>query len=325
MSPFLPVALVFLSAVLGTIALALLWEVLRGWLGRRKLADRLVAFEKDMAAHEAGGGGPLLKSEAALPRFFEIAAARFPRLRDIGITIEQADLGWSVQTFLLLTLGFGAGGGLAAYLATGRIGIGAVFAAVGAYLPFLYVKRRRKKRFRAFEELLPEAIDLMGRALRAGHPFSSGIKMVADEIPDPVGVEFRRVYEEHRFGMAIPDALLSLADRVDLIDLRMFVTSILIQREVGGNLAEILDKIAYTIRERFKIRRQIRVHTAQGRMTGYLLAALPILTTIAFLGINPDYIMQLFRDPIGHLILATIVMLQVVGFLVIRKIIDIEY
>jgi tight adherence protein B len=325
MTPILPAVFIFLAAALATFALAFLWEAIRGWRSRRNLAGRLEALDADLSSGAAGSVGTLLKSEAALPRLFESAAARFPQLRDLALTIEQADLGWSVQTFLFLTIGLGIGAGAAALLSTRKFVLAAAFAVIGAFLPYFYVSRKRKKRFRAFEEKLPEAIDLIGRALRAGHPFSSGIKMVADEIPYPVGIEFRRVYEEHRFGVTVPDALLSLADRVHLIDLRMFVTSVLIQREVGGNLAEILEKIAYTIRERFKIRRQVRVHTAQGRMTGYLLAALPILTGMALLAINPDYIKLLFRDPVGHMILGTIAVLQVLGFLVIRKIVDIEY
>jgi tight adherence protein B len=149
--------------------------------------------------------------------------------------------------------------------------------------------------------------------------------MVADEIPDPAGTEFRRVYEQNRFGLALQDALLSLGDRVGIIDLRIFITAVLIQREVGGNLAEILDKIAYTIRERFKIRRQIRTHTAQGRMTGYLLAGLPIGTGLVFLLLNPEYMLTLFRDPLGHFFIGVGVFLQIIGFFWIRKVVDVEY
>jgi tight adherence protein B len=191
-------------------------------------------------------------------------------------------------------------------------------------LPNMYVRHRRTKRFNAFEELLPEAIDLVGRALRAGHPLSSGFKMAADDGPEPVASEFRRVFEEQRFGLPVQDSLLSMADRVNLVDVRILVTAILIQREVGGNLAEILDNLAAVVRARFTIRRQIRVYTAQGRMTGYLLSALPLILFALLYTINAQYMSILFTDPIGKILVAVAVTMQFIGFLWIRKIIKIE-
>jgi tight adherence protein B len=325
MNRFIPAILIFAAVAFGTISLVLLAELLRSTRRRRTLTERLQELEADLAEAAPTTAPGILRSEAPLPRSLEAAFARVPRLRDLALTLEQAQMGWSVQTFLLLTLGGGLGGVLMALAMSGNFLVVLTFGALGASLPNLHLRRVRKKRFSAFEEQLPEAIDLMGRALRAGHPFSAGIKMVADEIPDPLGIEFRRVYEQHRFGLSLPDGLLSLSDRITLVDLRIFVTAVLIQRDVGGNLAEIMDKIAYTTRERFKIRRQIRVHTAQGRMTGYLLAALPVLTTLAFLMINRDYILTMVRDPLGHLIIGVILVLQVIGFFWIRKVVDIEY
>lgn len=325
MNRFIPAAMIFAAVAFGTVAIVLTVELLRGTRRRRTLTERLQELEADLAESATTNTPGILRSEAPLPRLLEAAFARLPRLRDLALTLEQAQLGWSVQTFLLLTLGGGVAGVLMGFALTRNFLPVLTFGALGASLPYLHLRRVRKKRFSAFEEQLPEAIDLMGRALRAGHPFSAGIKMVADEIPDPLGMEFRRVYEQHRFGLPLPDGLLSLSDRITLVDLRIFVTAVLIQREVGGNLAEIMDKIAYTTRERFKIRRQIKVHTAQGRMTGYLLALLPILTTLAFLAINRDYILTLVRDPLGHLIIGVILSLQVIGFFWIRKVVDIEY
>jgi tight adherence protein B len=324
MTPILPAVLVFVAVALGMVALVLGFEALRGSRQRRTLVERLEALEHDLAEANSPGAG-VLRGEAGELPFLELMAARFPRLRDLGLILEQGAVGWSVQTFLVITLGAGAGAGLIALLFTGKLIVAAGLAAAGLSLPYLYVTRRRTKRLRAFEEQLPEAIDLMGRALRAGHPFTAGLKMVADEIPDPAGEEFRRVYEQNRFGLSLTDTLLSLGDRVGVIDLRIFITAVLIQREVGGNLAEILDKIAYTIRERFMIRRQIRVHTAQGRMTGYLLAALPICTALVFLVINPEYMLTLFHDPMGHFFIGVALFLQFVGFLWIRKIVDVEF
>ncbi|MGH7549943.1 MAG: type II secretion system F family protein, partial [Gemmatimonadota bacterium] len=191
-------------------------------------------------------------------------------------------------------------------------------------LPYMYVRRRKTKRLRAFEEYFPEAIDLLGRAIRAGHAFSTGLQMVADESPQPIGMEFRRVFEEQKFGLSLEDSLLALADRIELLDMRIFVTAVLIQREVGGNLAEILDKISYTIRERFTIERQVRVYTAQGRFTGYLLAALPLGVGFLIYMLNREYMTILWERPVGRLLIAVAVVLQVIGFFIIRKIINIK-
>jgi tight adherence protein B len=191
-------------------------------------------------------------------------------------------------------------------------------------LPNLYVRRKRTKRLNAFEELLPESIDLVGRALRAGHPLSAGFKMAADDGPEPVAGEFRRIFEEQRFGLPLQDSLLGMADRVDLMDVRILVTAILIQREVGGNLAEILDTLSAVVRARFTIRRQIRVYTAQGRMTGYLLSALPLILFSILYMINAQYMSILFTDPVGKILIGMAISMQFLGFLWIRKIIKIE-
>jgi tight adherence protein B len=172
--------------------------------------------------------------------------------------------------------------------------------------------------------MLPEAIDLLGRAIRAGHPLSAGMKMVADETRDPIASEFRRTHDENRFGLPFEDAILAMADRVNLVDVRILVTAILIQREVGGNLAEVLDNLSTVIRARFTIRRQLRVYTAQGRFSGYVLSLLPIATGFAIYSLNPSYMMLLFTDPMGKLMVATAIIFQIIGFLWIRKIVDIE-
>jgi tight adherence protein B len=256
--------------------------------------------------------------------WMEPLMARLPHTRDLQHLLEQADVPWRVGTFFLLTLGAAVAMGLAGFV-VGRLWIiGVAAAAFGASLPYIYVKRRKTKRLEAFEEHFPEAIDLLGRAIRAGHAFSTGLQMVAEESPEPLAGEFRRVFEEQKFGLAIEDSLLALADRIDLVDMRIFVTALLIQREVGGNLAEILDKISYTIRERFTIQRQVRVYTAQGRFTGYLLAILPIGVGFLIFLLNQEYMMILFQNPTGRLMMTAAALLQIIGFFVIRKIIHIE-
>ena len=176
-----------------------------------------------------------------------------------------------------MSVGSGGGGRALVLIATRSFLIAFHSRSLGAVLPTLYVRWRRNRGLYQFEEMLPESMDLVGRALRAGHPLSAGLKMAADDGAEPVASEFRRVFEEQRFGLPLQDSLLGMADRINLVDVRILVTAILIQREVGGNLAEILDNLSAVIRARFTIRRQIKVYTAQGRMTGYLLALLPFL------------------------------------------------
>lgn len=321
MSPMVAAGLIFVAVAMITLFIAMLFEVLRDVRDRKHLTSRLEELDTEL---EESGRSDILRQQEELPPLLLALTARFPSLRDVDLVLAQADLAWTLQTFLLMTVGFAVGLGLGTLVATGNLLFSIIAATGGAFLPILYARMKRARRMRKLEEQLPEAIDLMARALRAGHPFASGIKMIADEMTAPVGTEFQRVFEEQRFGLAVSDALLSMVDRTTLLDVRIFVTAVLIQREVGGNLAEILDNLSYTIRERFRIRGEIRTRSAQGRMTGYLLAALPILTGLAFVVMSPEYIMLLFQDPMGHLIVAGALMLQIIGFLWIRKVVAID-
>lgn len=231
---------------------------------------------------------------------------------------------WRVGSFMLFTMGSAMALGLTALVLLGYWIVAIGVAALGAALPYLWVRRKKTKRMEKFEEHFPESIDLLGRAIRAGHAFSTGLQMVAEESPEPIAGEFRRVFEEQKFGLSLEDSLMALADRIELLSMRILVTAILIQREVGGNLAEILDKISYTIRERFTIERQVRVYTAQGRFTGYLLACLPIAVGFLIYMLNSEYIMILFERPIGRMMIAVAAILQITGYFIIRKIINIE-
>jgi tight adherence protein B len=200
---------------------------------------------------------------------------------------------------------------------------GAVFL-VGASLPTLFLLQRRGARRRRFEEQFPEALDLLSRALRAGHAFQTALAMVADETPDPVGTEFKKTYEQQNFGLPLNEALLDLAARTQLLDVRFFVTAVTIQRETGGNLAEILDNLAEVVRERFKLLRQVRVHTAHGRFTGYVLLALPAALGVALSFISPDHMNTLFTQPLGRTMLVGAAVMQTVGYFWIRQVIKIE-
>ncbi len=321
---WVPALLVFLAAALGSISLALFWEALRERARRRGLVASLRSLSTD-AATSVRRQASLFRAPALVEnRWLRPVVTRVPHLRDVEHLLQQAGVSWKASSYLLVIAGFAAGFGLAALLVTRRWVVALPAAVLGTLTPYVYIRRMRTRRLRAFEEQLPEAIDLLGRAIRAGHPLSAGLKMVAEETVDPIAGEFRTLFEEQRFGLPFEDALLGLADRIDLVDVRIMVTAILVQREVGGNLAEILDNIAHTIRARFVIRRQLRAYTAQGRMSGYILAVLPIAVGTIIFFLNPDYILTLFREPLGHFLLVTGAVLQLLGFLWIRKIINIE-
>ena len=190
--------------------------------------------------------------------------------------------------------------------------------------PFGWLMHRRSARLKRFEEQFPEALDLLARAIRAGHAFQTALGMVADELPDPVGPEFKKTFDQQNFGLPLRDALNEMAARIAILDVRFFVTAVLIQRDTGGNLSEILDNLAHVVRERFKIRRQVRVHTAHGRFTGYVLLALPAALAVALSFINPEHMQLLFRERMGQTMLIGAIVMQTVGFLWIRHVIKIE-
>jgi tight adherence protein B len=197
-------------------------------------------------------------------------------------------------------------------------------ALVGGAAPFLWLRHRRSKRLKRFEEQFPEALDLLSRAIRAGHAFQAGMGMVADELGEPVGPEFKKAFDQQNYGLPLREALNALAERVPLMDMHFFVTAVLIQRETGGNLSEILDNLAGVVRERFKILRQVRVHTAHGRLTGYILLALPGALAIALSMLNRDHMEPLFRERMGQMMLIGAAIGQTVGYFWIKKVIKIE-
>ncbi len=247
-----------------------------------------------------------------------------PRVENLRVLMEQGAVQMKPGVFYLLSAVLAAVACLAAVLLRLPFPFPFVAAAGAACLPYLHLLRRKRRRVAAFEAGFPDAIDLLARAIRAGHAFSTGFQMVAEECPGPVGEEFRRCFEEQKFGLPLKDSLLNLIERIDLLDVRIFVTALLVQREVGGNLAEILDKISYTIRERFKVLRQVRVYTAQGRLTGYLLGALPLALGSIIFAMNQEYMKILFEREVGRVMIAGAAVLQVTGFLIIRRIIHIK-
>jgi tight adherence protein B len=195
---------------------------------------------------------------------------------------------------------------------------------LGAASPVLWLMQRRSSRLKLFEERFPDALDLVSRAVRSGHAFQSSLGMVAEELPPPVGEEFKKVFDQQNFGLPIRDALNGLVERVPLLDVKFFVTAVAIQRESGGNLAEILDNLSHVVRERFKIQRQVRVHTAHGRITGFVLLGLPAFLAIALTLINAEHMKPLFEERIGHMLITATIVMQLIGFVWIRRVVKIE-
>ena len=234
--------------------------------------------------------------------------------------------GWKIKPFKLVLMSGVAG--LGAYEVAGLFDSNPLIALVigggAGFVPFAALLLKRTRRLRAFEKSFPEAIDLLARAVRAGHAFTTGLEMIAQELPEPLAGEFRIAYEEQNFGLPLKDALLNFTERVPLVDVRFFVTALLVQKETGGNLAEILDKLAHVIRERFRILGEIRIKTAQGRLTAAILIALPPVLVLVLRAINPGYMRPLFEDPWGHWILGTAALMQVIGGLILWKIVSIE-
>ena len=323
MSLLLPAAVAFVAVALGTVSLVLIVE----WVGEQGRKRRMVGELRSIANEgfeNMGPRGQIFRSAILESPWLKPIAARMPALQDAELLLQQSQVKWSLPTLILLSVGTAVALGISAVTLTRSILVSLPFVIIGAALPTMYVRWRRNRRLSLFEELLPESIDLVGRALRAGHPLSSGFKMAADDGPEPVASELRRVFEEQRFGLPLQDSLLGMADRINLVDVRILVTAILIQREVGGNLAEILDNLSKVVRARFTIRRQIKVYTAQGRMTGYLLALLPFMLFGLLYTINPEYMSVLFTDPIGKILVGVALVMQLAGFFWIRKIVNIE-
>ena len=238
--------------------------------------------------------------------------------------LDQADLHITPSRLVMFSGMAGMLAAMASSVLSASILLMVVAGLLAAAIPFVHVYWTRKKRFDRFLEHLPDALDLMSRALSAGHAFSESMHMVSAEMPEPIATEFRKTYEEQNLGLSLKLALENLTQRIPLLDLRMCVTAVLIQRETGGNLAEILEKVAYTIRERFRIMGDLKTLTTSSRMSAWLLCALPIFVTIVITAMNPDYMAILWKDQRGHYLIATALLLQVTGMLIVRKILRIK-
>jgi tight adherence protein B len=314
--------LVLVVVAIATFGLA--WLVDRRNARARIIKERLAAEKKapERAAEEELA---LLRDEqlSEIPALDSLLR-RSARVSDLQKMLAQANISMRAGNFLGISAVAGVVATILAYGLSGRVEVAWIALLVGFVLPYSYASVRRNKRFEKFEELFPEAIDTLARAVRAGHAFTTALEMITAEVAEPVSGEFRQLYEEQKFGMPVRDALMNLTDRIPLVDVKFFVTAVMLQRETGGNLAEILDNLSYVIRERFKIQRQVRVYTAQGRLTMALLMGMPPIIVATMLLLNPTFIRPLFADPIGHTLLVGGITLQTIGYFVIRKIIRIQ-
>src|ERR1022692_2794573 len=320
--PFFVIALlVFVVVTLAVFAAVSLFDQRRAQ--SRVLRDRLSAVQKP--GEQSVPDAALLRDEllSRIPAF-DTFLRRSERVTLLQKMLAQGSLDVRAGNFLILCLASALLFAVIAFIAGGNLMFGWVGLVLGFFIPYAYATHMRTKRFAKFEEKFPEAIDTLARAVRAGHAFTTALEMIATEVSEPVAGEFRQLYEEQKFGLPVRDALLNLADRVPLVDVKFFVTAVMLQRETGGNLAEILDNLSYVIRERFKILRQVRVHTAQGRLTMMLLMALPPTVVVIMLMLNRGFILPLFTDPLGHALIVGGITLQTLGYFVIRRIIRIQ-
>ena len=318
------VAFAFLFGVALVCGIAYGGMQLPAFLMKRKLDARLQEITLGTEPEDEKGKA-LLKgtNEGPLP-ILDRAFGKTARGSALANLIEQSGTKASLSAVILVCVLMGIMGTLLIAVVTHAFWSVPAGFAIGAFLPIAFLRFKRTRRLRAFEEAFPEGLDLISRALKAGHAFATGLKMVADEMPEPVGPEFRKTFDEQNFGLPLKDALENLTTRIPLLDVRFFATAVMIQRETGGNLAEILENLAHVVRERFKILRQVRVYTAHGRLTGYVLLALPAFLAVALMFINPEHMNLLFRERMGQMMLMATIVMQTFGFLWIKKIVKIE-
>jgi len=291
-----------------------------------RLKSRLLGTNKTKKAKTSGPNVTLIQSEEKGGLLATRFLQKYKLQTKLAELIEQAGMKWStarlVNTCLITAV---AGGAVAWVMLPGqlrRLSI-AVGLAAGT-LPLLVVIKKRSGRLRRFEELFPDSLEFVARSMRAGHAFSVSLEMIHREFQEPLAGEFRRTFEEHNLGLPLDMALQKLAKRVPSLDVHFFVSAVLLQKRTGGNLAEILDKLAYVIRERFKLRGRIRAISAHGRMTGIALTCIPIGVGVIMFYVNPEYAKFFFTDDVGNIMLVCAITLQLIGYAIIKQIVKIE-
>jgi tight adherence protein B len=291
-----------------------------------KLKSRLLGTNKAKKTKAVGQNASLIQTEEKGGLLATRFLKRFQLQTKFQEMLEQAGMRWSTHRLVNTCLvAFVAGWATAWVLLPGQFQrFSYVPALVIGSLPLLYVMRKRSARMRRFEELFPDSLEFVARSMRAGHAFSVSLEMIHREFQEPLAGEFRRTFEEHNLGLPLDVALQKLAKRVPSLDVHFFVSAVLLQKRTGGNLAEILDKLAYVIRERFKLRGKIRAISAHGRMTGAALSCIPLGVGVIMFYVNPDYVRFFFLDDTGNIMLACAVVLQLIGYAIMRQITKIE-
>jgi tight adherence protein B len=319
---FILAVLIFVAVLLFLEFLYVLWRAQRG-PDAVKLKERLRALSaaSDKTKQTLHARERLLSE---LPAFARILGA-MPRMHLLDRMILQAGMSVTVSRILMMT----AGAAISTWLLITNFlplpwAPQLLFSVLAACVPIGYVRWKRSKRLRKIEHQLPDALDLMARALRAGHAFSSSLKMAGEELAEPIATEFRTVHDEVNFGVSLPQALSHLSERVPITDLRYFVVAVLIQRESGGNLTEILTNLARLIRERLKLFARIRVLSSEGRLSAWVLGVMPFGLALLLNIVNPDFMSSLWKDPIGISIIQYTLTLMVIGIIILAKIVKIR-
>jgi len=315
---------VFSAAFLSALAIYLVLSEKMG-IRNRRIKQRLNALTSEGSAEEEEILYPILRDDklSEIPTVNRILS-KFRFSHNLQRLIDQAGIPVKAGALVLGILSLGGLAFLLVLYLLNNLILAFVAAFVAGSLPYLYVRRRKRKRKEEFESLLPEAMDIMTNALKAGFSFESALSMVAREIPDPVGIEFAVAFEEQNLGTSLSEALSNMEKRIESEDLDLFITALLIQRKTGGNLVEILEKIGNTIRERFRLRREVRIFTAQGRFSGFILVLLPMVVAVAISVLNPEYLKILLVERIGNYLLGGAIIMQIVGIWLIRRIINIQ-
>ncbi len=293
----------------------------------KQIRSRLSGKDRQDAKAKASKAGPALFSveDPTQGRFAKQLLQRYDWTSKLEEMIEQAGVKWKPARLVHTSLGLGL---VSFFIGWNFLGpyrnAALLIAAVAAALPFLHLRRKRAARLKRFEELFPDSLEFVARSMRAGHAFSVSLEMIHREFQEPLSSEFRRTFEEHNLGLPLDVALQKLGKRVPSLDVHFFVSAVMLQKRTGGNLAEILDKLAVVIRERFKLRGKIRAISAHGKMTGTALTCIPLGVAVMMFITNPDYIKFFFVDEVGNYMMAGAVVLQLIGYGAIRKIVDIE-
>ena len=323
MTLFILIFLVFWAVSLGVFFLLSRWFRTSD---ADKIKTRLMGTSKTVEKTESSRVALFDAEEQPKGQIIPKLMKRFNLAVRLQQMLEQAGLKWHpVRLVHFCLMGFLAGY-VAGYLflpAEMRTYALAVALAFGS-APLLYVARLKKTRLHAFEEVFPDTLEFISRSMRAGHAFSVSLEMIHREFPDPLSSEFRRTFEEHNLGLPLDVALQGLSARIPLLDVHFFVSAVLLQKRTGGNLAEILDKLAYVIRERFKLRGRIRAISAHGKMTGLALTCIPIGVAVIMFFVNPEYVKFFFEDEVGNIMLGAAVGFQMLGYFIIKKIVSIE-